>query len=104
MELEKSEGEIFNIGDTREVTIIQLAEIIWRLMKGEGEPPLRFIPYSTFFGGKYEDVRRRIPDIRKAKEILGFAPSMELEEGLRIAIDWQTAIRGTDPVHSSPGK
>jgi UDP-glucose 4-epimerase len=101
MENEKSDGEIFNIGDTREVTIIQLAETIWKIMKGEGAPPLNFIPYSTFFGGKYEDVRRRIPDINKAKEILGFEPTMELEKGLAIAIDWQTTIWKTESVRSS---
>ncbi|HCV43883.1 MAG TPA: nucleoside-diphosphate sugar epimerase [Bacteroidetes bacterium] len=92
MESDKSDGEIFNIGDTREITIVELAEMIWRLMKGEGRPPLQFVPYSTFFGGKYEDVRRRIPEISKAKNLLGFAPTMELEEGLKIAIDWQTKL------------
>ncbi len=92
MESDKADGDIFNIGDMREITIIQLAEIIWQLMKGQGAPPLNFIPYSTFFGGKYEDVRRRIPDITKAGKILGFSPLMKLEEGLRIAIDWQTDV------------
>jgi UDP-glucose 4-epimerase len=101
MENDKSAGEIFNIGDTREIAIIQLAEIIWKLMNGEGKPPLHFIPYSTFFGGKYEDVRRRIPDINKAKQILGFEPKMELEEGLTIAIDWQTKIWKSESVRAS---
>ncbi len=91
MESDAADGEIFNLGDTREVTIVGLAEIIWKLMKGEGPVSLKFIPYSSFFGGKYEDVRRRIPDITKAKEVLGFEPTMRLEEGLKIAIDWQTA-------------
>ncbi len=92
MESGKSDGEIFNIGDTRELTIIQLAELIWKLMRGAGAPPMNFIPYTTFFGGKYEDVRRRIPDITKAERMLGFAPTMSLEEGLKITIDWQTSI------------
>jgi UDP-glucose 4-epimerase len=73
-------------------------------MKGEGKPLLNFISYSTFFGGKYEDVRRRIPDIRKAKEILRFAPTMKLEEGLKIAIDWQTGIWKTESSRSSVGE
>jgi UDP-glucose 4-epimerase len=101
MENDKADGEIFNIGDTREITIIQLAELIWKLMKHEGSPPLNFIPYSTFFGGKYEDVRRRIPDIRKAGRVLGFAPTIQLEAGLKIAIDWQTSIWKAETVESS---
>jgi UDP-glucose 4-epimerase len=101
MENDKADGEIFNIGDTREITIIQLAELIWKLMKHEGSPPLNFIPYSTFFGGKYEDVRRRIPDIRKAERVLGFAPTIQLEAGLKIAIDWQTSIWMAETVESS---
>jgi UDP-glucose 4-epimerase len=92
MESEMSNGEIFNIGDTRELTIISLAEIIWKLMKGEGSPPLKFVPYSSFFGGKYEDVRRRIPETKKAKEILGFETTVRLEDGLKRAIDWQTGL------------
>jgi UDP-glucose 4-epimerase len=104
MENEESEGEIINIGDTREITIIRLAELIWKLMKGEGGPPLNFVPYSAFFGGKYEDVRRRIPDISKAKGILGFEPTMELEQGLAIAIDWQTKIWKAESVRPSVGK
>jgi UDP-glucose 4-epimerase len=103
MESEKSGGEIFNIGDTREITIIELAETIWKLMMGEGRPPLNFVPYSTFFGGKYEDVRRRIPDISKANTVLGFKPVMKLEEGLKIAIDWQTALWKTEMSLSSSG-
>ena len=101
MENDKADGEIFNLGDTREMTIIQLSEIIWKLMKGEGSAPLNFIPYSTFFGGKYEDVRRRIPDITKAERVLRFAPSMQLEAGLKIAIDWQTRIWKAETVESS---
>lgn len=103
MENDKSDGEIFNLGDAREITIIGLAEIVWRLMGGKGSPPLKFIPYSSFFGGKYEDVRRRIPDTTKAKEILGFEPTMKLEEGLMHAIDWQTGVWRSEQVTSAPG-
>ena len=46
-----------------------------------------YIPYSNF--GNYEDVMRRVPDISKICSTLGFKPSWELEEGLKVAIDWQ---------------
>jgi nucleoside-diphosphate-sugar epimerase len=92
MENKNANGEIFNLGDTREITILHLSELIWKLMKGDRPIERKFVPYATFFGGKYEDVRRRVPDIAKAKERLGFEPKMNLEKGLRIAIAWQTQI------------
>ena len=48
---------------------------------------LNLIPYSQF--GNYEDVMRRVPDISKICSTLNFKPLWELEEGLKVAIDWQ---------------
>lgn len=96
MESDDADGEIFNVGATREIAIIDLARLIWALMDGKGEPPLKFIPYKQFFGGKYEDVRRRIPDIQKARRILGFEPTVDLEEGLPRAIEWQRAATAAE--------
>jgi len=82
---------VFNIGNTYEITIMDLAKMIWRMVRGDEEPKIRLIPYSTF--GKYEDVMRRIPDISRAREILGFEPKMALEDGLRETIRWQIERR-----------
>lgn len=89
--LEKNEavGQIFNLGSTEEISIVDLATTVWRLA-GEGEPKYRYISYRTF--GKYEDVRRRVPDISKAKRVLGFEPKVSLEEGLKKTIDWQKTV------------
>jgi UDP-glucose 4-epimerase len=85
-------GEIFNIGSTHEITIVDLAKTIHRL-SGSGEPlKLNFIPYDEIAGRKYEDVRRRVPDVGKANRILGFAAQVSLEDGLRRTIDWQRAV------------
>lgn len=92
--LEKTEAqnEIFNIGATREITILGLAQLVWRLIHGEkSEPKINMIPYSTF--GKYEDVMRRIPDISRARKALGFDPKVDLEDGLRRTIAWQVRRR-----------
>jgi UDP-glucose 4-epimerase len=73
IEMPEANNQVFNIGNTHEVTIEQLATLIWRLVRGENDPPkIKLIPYETF--GKYEDVRRRIPDIRRARQVLGFEP------------------------------
>jgi len=90
IESDKSIGEVFNIGNTKEIRIVDLAKLIWKISGNNGKPPLKFIPYKTF--GKYEDVRRRIPDISKAKERLGFEPKIGMEEGLKITYEWQKQL------------
>src|SRR5438093_4134146 len=82
-------GEILNIGSTKPVTIQALAEMVWRLA-GTGEPKTRRVSYQAF--GRYEDVRARVPEIGKAREVLGFEPRVDLEEGLRRTISWQRSV------------
>ena len=89
---EKAKNEIFNIAGhaKEEVRIIELAEIIWKIVRGEDQPKLKFIPYSSF--GKYEDVIRRVPSIEKITKILDFNPKYSLKEGLTKTIQWQREI------------
>ncbi|MEI9958241.1 MAG: NAD-dependent epimerase/dehydratase family protein [Ferruginibacter sp.] len=90
IENEKSDNEIFNTGpkDGAEISIKDLAILIWKLVNGkDAEPKLNYIPYSTF--GNYEDVMRRVPDITKIRSTLNFEPQWDLEEGLKLTIDWQ---------------
>jgi UDP-glucose 4-epimerase len=88
VESDRANNLVVNIGATREITIEELARTIWRLVNGEdSEPQIERIPYETF--GRYEDVIRRVPDISRARELLGFEPKVSLEEGLRRTIAWQ---------------
>ena len=91
VEREEASNLVFNIGNTREITIRDLALMIWRLIRGDEPAKIKLIPYETF--GKYEDVMRRIPDITRAREVLGFEPKVDLEEGLRKTIVWQIQRR-----------
>ncbi len=93
LENEKAAGEIFNLGSTHEISILDLAHLIKRLSGTPGKIRLRFVPYSSFSGGKYEDVKRRVPDIGKARRMLGFEPQVDLEQGLRWTIAWQRELR-----------
>lgn len=88
IENEKSIGEVFNIGNINEISIVELARKIWYLVGTSNEPKIKFVPYSSF-SGHYEDVRRRLPDLTKAKRILGYEPQVPLEEGLKKTIQWQ---------------
>lgn len=89
VENKNSDNEIFNTGGkSGEISIKDLATLIWKLVNGEdSEPKLNYIPYSTF--GNYEDVMRRVPDISKICSVLNFVPQWDLKSGLQETIKWQ---------------
>jgi UDP-glucose 4-epimerase len=91
IEMPDANNHVFNLGGIQEVTIETLARMIWRLVRGDEEPKINFIPYEQF--GKYEDVIRRVPDITKARKLLGYEPQYNLEAGLRETIAWQIERR-----------
>ena len=96
VEKDEANGQIFNIGSTYEISIMDLAKLMHRLCNTTNHLKLKFVPYSSFYGGRYEDVKRRLPDISKAKRILGFEPKISLERGLTITIKWQKKVMGID--------
>jgi UDP-glucose 4-epimerase len=91
VESEQANNEVFNIGSTHEISIADLAKKVWTLVRPGEEPRIEFKPYAAF--GRYEDVMRRIPDITKARTVLGFEPKMDLDTGLRTTIAWQIERR-----------
>ena len=56
--------------------------------------PLRakIVSYESM-GGNYQDVRHRVPDLTKARRLLGFEPQVSLEEGLQKTLAWHLALR-----------
>ena len=81
-----ADGEMLNVGADREITIEGLARMVWAMLRDD-PPRIRKVPLATF--GRYEDVQRRIPDNRRAARVLGYTPSVTLEEGLPRTIAWQ---------------
>lgn len=81
--------EIFNIGNPYEdISINDLAKMIWdRVNPDDKEYKYKYIPHSI--AEKYEEIQSRIPDISKAKKMLGFNPKIMLDEGLDKTIEWQ---------------
>jgi nucleoside-diphosphate-sugar epimerase len=74
-------GQAFNIGNPRAtITIYNLASLIVRL--AESSSSIRHVKWD------FPDVELRIPNIAKARELLGFEPLVELEEGLLRTIEW----------------
>jgi UDP-glucose 4-epimerase len=79
-------GQVFNVGSNRETTILELAAMIRRVTDSASE--IVHVPYGTAYGPAFEETRRRVPDIGRAREVLGFEAQMGLEEGLRWTLEW----------------
>jgi UDP-glucose 4-epimerase len=99
LESDRAINQVFNLGYTREISIEGLARLIWKMVRGDEGPKLKIVPYASF--GQYEDVRRRIPNIDKARELLGFEPKVDLEEGLANTIKWQIERRRAHGTHTA---
>ncbi|MCB1113857.1 MAG: SDR family NAD(P)-dependent oxidoreductase [Chlamydiia bacterium] len=81
METPKSSGEIVNVGDDRECSILDLAKLIKKITDSDSE--IVFMDYKEAYGVDFVDVRRRCPDLTKLRALTGFAPSIRLEETLK---------------------
>jgi UDP-glucose 4-epimerase len=81
-------GEIFNVGSTHEITILDLAHEIMAQVEPETDPEDRivFVPYAEAYQPGFEDMQRRVPDTRKIRETLDWHPEIALEETLRQVI------------------
>jgi UDP-glucose 4-epimerase len=79
-------GRVFNIGSNRETSVLDLARLIIELTGSPSE--IVHVPYRNVFGENFEETRRRVPDIRRATDILGFQAQTALEEGLQKTIAW----------------
>ena len=77
-------GEVFNVGTTHELTIAALAERV-RALAGS-DAPIVLVPYDEAYQPGFEDLRRRVPDIRKAERVAGYRPRVSLDETLRRVI------------------
>ncbi len=78
----KAFGEVVNLGNPTEVTINQLAELVKKLTKSKSE--IIHISYEEAYqDGGFEDMRRRVPSIDKAKRLIGFAPKKTLTDIIR---------------------
>jgi UDP-glucose 4-epimerase len=87
LETPAARGEVINIGSSSPVTILALAARIQEQLGIAGPLRARFLPYEAL-PGKYQDVRTRIPDVSKARELLGFEAQVSLDEGLVRSLDW----------------
>jgi UDP-glucose 4-epimerase len=82
-------GEVVNVGTSAEVTVRALAERV-RALAGSASPIVH-VPYEEAYQPGFEDLRRRVPDIRKAERLVGYRPLVPLDESLRRVIAYLRA-------------
>ncbi len=84
MESTAAVNDDFNLSTATSTTVLELAELIWRTVHGPDGPPFRYVtdpPYE-------HDVQRRVPDVRKARDVLGFEATTSLDQMFDEVIPW----------------
>jgi UDP-glucose 4-epimerase len=84
-------GELINVGASSPVTILELAGLVQKTLGIPQPLRARFVPYETL-PGRYQDVRHRVPDVSKARKLLGFVAEVSLEDGLRRSLEWHRTL------------
>jgi UDP-glucose 4-epimerase len=93
-------GQVFNIGSNEEVSILQLAERVKELTQSSSE--IVRVPYDEAYEEGFEDMPRRVPDITKINQLVGFSPRMSLEGILQSVINYHSG-RAPAAVSQSSG-
>ncbi|MBN3039026.1 MAG: GDP-mannose 4,6-dehydratase, partial [Candidatus Omnitrophica bacterium] len=86
MENPKTIGQVFNVGSQEEITIRGLAERIIELTKSTSE--IIYVPYDQAYEEGFEDMQRRVPDISKIQDLVGYRPTMNLDGILKSVIQY----------------
>jgi UDP-glucose 4-epimerase len=81
----KAVGEVFNIGNTGEVTIRMLAERVKELTGSNSD--IQLIPYDEAYEAGFEDMPRRVPDISKIRNLIGYTPTLGLDDMITSVIE-----------------
>jgi UDP-glucose 4-epimerase len=82
----KAIGQVINLGNTQEVTILALAERV-RELSGSTSP-IKLVPYDEAYESGFEDMPRRVPDLSKAEAMIGYKTRFALDDILTQVIDY----------------
>src|SRR5215204_4681415 len=91
MEHNEAVGQVFNIGSNVEISILELAERVKKITESDSE--IVFVPYDEAYEEGFEDMPRRVPDISKVSEFIGFRPEIGLDGILESVVDYNLGRR-----------
>ena len=83
---DKAVGEVINLGSDNEITIASLAKKVKEAAESKSE--IRYVPYNEAYEEGFEDMRRRVPDLKKIKKIIGFKLKYSLDDILKDVIEY----------------
>ena len=86
MKEKKAIGEVFNIGNRQEVTILKLAEMV--KAQARSQSTIVFIPYDKAYEAGFEDMPRRVPDLTKIHGLVGYEPTVQLHETIDKVLEY----------------
>jgi UDP-glucose 4-epimerase len=89
MERKEAHGEVFNIGATEEISIMELARRVRDVAGSESE--IATVSYDEAYEEGFEDMHRRVPDTSKVARLLGWGPTLSLDEILADVVESQRA-------------
>ena len=78
LDRDEAVGEVFNIGSSEEVTILELAGRI--IDRTGSSSALALVPYADAYASGFEDMRRRVPDTTKIEAFMGWCPRQTLDD------------------------
>ncbi len=79
-------GKVFNIGAAQEISVRELAETIRGIVGSSS--PIELVPYESSSPRGFEDTRRRVPDVSRARDELGFEATVPLRDGMSRTVEW----------------
>ena len=82
-------GKVFNVGGTQEISIAELAEKVIDLSRSESK--VRYLTYEEAYEEGFEDMQRRVPDISRVRNLIGFEPTLSIDDIVRLVIEEQRA-------------
>lgn len=89
--VQAASGKVVNLGSQEEISIRDLAERVIELSNSESE--IRFISYEEAYGSGFDDMHRRIPDLTRARTLIGWEPEECLDEIIKDVIQYMNGYR-----------
>lgn len=82
-------GRVFNVGHTKEISILDLARLVRDMTGSDSE--IEFIPFETAYGPGFEDIESRLPDISRLQSEIDYQPSRDLSDMIEEIIAYHRA-------------
>ena len=89
MDSEKSIGQVFNVGNDQQISIMELAKMV--IKTAGSSSAIAKLPYLEAYAEGFEDMLRRVPDISKIKKSLGWSPKIGLDQIIQDVVDFQSS-------------